>query len=130
MKITVRNSLRDLAAFVLHLRERKSRFRHASSASKETGRSNELSSRIHPPVQKLRIISRKKESPTTATFRMTPLEPNEEIAVFRAGQYISVEADIDGICISRPFSIASPPDESNRENSYDITVRTKDDGFL
>ncbi len=130
MKITVRNSLVDMAAFLLHLRTRNGRFRRASSASRETGRINELSSRIHPPVQSFKITSRTEESPTTATFRMTPVEPNGKVAVFRAGQYISVEADIDGICISRPFSIASPPDDSYRENYYDLTVRTKDDGFL
>ena len=130
MKVTVRTSLLDMVAFVLHLKKRNGKFRRASSASKETGKLNRLSSCIHPPVQKFRIISRKEESPTAATFRMTPVEPDKKIAVFRAGQYVSVEADIDGIVVSRPFSIASPPDESNRENFYDITVRTKDDGFL
>ena len=52
------------------------------------------------------------------------------MAAFRAGQYVSVESEIDGIRISRPFSIASPPDESRRGNYYDLTVRSMDDGFL
>ena len=130
MKITVKNSLRDIVAFFLHLKKRNARFRRASSVSKQEGKINALSSRIHPAAQKLRITSRTQESPTTATFRMTPMEEGAQIAIFRAGQYVSVEAEIDGVRISRPFSIASPPDESNRGNYYDITVRTKDDGFL
>ena len=114
MKITVKNSLRDIVAFFLHLKKRNARFRRASSVSKQEGKINALSSRIHPAAQKLRITSRTQESPTTATFRMTPMEEGAQIAIFRAGQYVSVEAEIDGVRISRAFSIASPPDDSNR----------------
>ena len=130
MRITVKNSLVDTLAFFSQVSWRKARFRRASSAALPMGRVNELSASIHPPVQKFRIIARTAESSTSATFRMTPVDQDRKVAFFRAGQYVNVEAAIDGMWISRPFSIASPPDESYRENYYDLTIRTRDDGFL
>jgi ferredoxin-NADP reductase len=130
MKVTVRNPLADNLAFLFHVRRRKSIFRQASATVRPLGKVNALATSIHPPIQTFRITACTQESPTTATFRISPSDPGARVAVFRAGQYVAVEAEIDGIRISRPFSIASPPDVSYRENYYDITIRSKDDGFF
>ena len=130
MKVTVKNSWTDIVSFFLHIRVRKAKFRKAASKQLTAGNMNKLAYAVHPPVQNFTVVSRRVETPTSATFRITPVENSARIAVFRAGQYLSLEAEIDGIMVSRPFSIASPPDESYRGNYYDITIRTKDDGFL
>jgi ferredoxin-NADP reductase len=81
-------------------------------------------SRLHPKQMQLRAVEVKQATPTTKTFfleRMDgPLPP------FRAGQYINVFVDVDGVLTSRPYSIASPPGN----NLIELTVRDKPGGFV
>lgn len=130
MKVTVKNPLVDLLRFFLHVRTRRRRFRRAPAVALAPGRMNELSALLHPPVQELTVLARTEESPTSATFRMAPADGNATVAAFRAGQYIALEVETGGVRVSRPFSIASPPDESLHGNYYDITVRSAADGFV
>jgi ferredoxin-NADP reductase len=94
-------------------------------------------SRLHPRRMRLRVIAVIQETPTTKTFRLErtdgPLPP------FRAGQYVNVFVDVDGVLTSRPYSIASAPPllfppqaggtEGGRE-AMELTVRDKPGGFV
>ena len=64
-------------------------------------------SRLHPQRMRLRVTEVIQETPTTKTLRCEridgPLPP------FRAGQYVNLFVDVDGILTSRPYSIASAP---------------------
>jgi prolycopene isomerase len=64
------------------------------------------------------------ETPSTKTFRMVPKGGN--LPYFRAGQYINLFVEIDGILTSRPYTISSSPGEP----WYDLTVRKKENGFV
>jgi ferredoxin-NADP reductase len=81
-------------------------------------------SRIHPERMHLRVNEIIQQTPTTQTFRLKrsdgPPPP------FRAGQYVNVFVDVDGILTSRPYSIASPPGSAVLE----LTVRDKPGGFV
>ncbi len=81
-------------------------------------------SRLHPRRMQLRVVEIIQETPTTKTFRLErvdgPLPP------FRAGQYVNVFVDVDGVLTSRPYSISSPPGADFLE----LTVRDKPGGFV
>jgi len=91
-------------------------------------------SRLHPQRMRLRVTEVIQETPTTRTLRCEridgPLPP------FRAGQYINLFADVDGILTSRPYSIASappplsPPEGGMQGGTLDLTVRGKPGGFV
>lgn len=49
---------------------------------------------------------------------------------FRAGQYISLKAEINGACVSRPYSICSTPNEALDQGKLAITVKTNPGGFV
>jgi ferredoxin-NADP reductase len=86
-------------------------------------------SRIHPRRMQLRVVDVVQETPSTKTFRMQridgPLPP------FRAGQYVNVFVDVDGVLTSRPYSIASSPQRSGEGGgTLELTVREKPGGFV
>jgi ferredoxin-NADP reductase len=84
----------------------------------------EVVSRIHPKRMKLRVSEIVQETPSTKTFRFERLDG--PLPPFRAGQYVNVFVDVDGVLTSRPYSISSPPGSSTLE----LTVRDKPGGFV
>jgi ferredoxin-NADP reductase len=85
---------------------------------------NRVVSRIHPKCMNLRVVEILRQTATAKTFyfeRMDgPLPP------FRAGQYVNVMVNVDGVRTSRPYSISSAPLAERLE----LTVRDKPGGFV
>jgi ferredoxin-NADP reductase len=81
-------------------------------------------SRYHPEEMKLRLVEIIEETLSTKTFRFervdAPLPP------FRAGQYVNLFVDVDGVLTSRPYSISSSPSQ----DKLDLTVQFKPGGFV
>ena len=86
-----------------------------------------LCDRIHPKRQYLRVSDIEQISPDTKLFRFVSAKPNQPLAPFRAGQYITLIVDINGVRTSRPFSLVSSP---NQLAYYELGIRKKDDGFV
>jgi len=86
-----------------------------------------LCNRIHPGKQILRVSDIKQLSSDTKLFRFTSANPNKPLAPFRAGQYIGLTVEINGVRTSRPFSIASSP---NQLSFYELGIRIKEGGFV
>jgi ferredoxin-NADP reductase len=84
----------------------------------------EIVARYHPKEMKLKVVEILEETPTTKTFRFErmdgPLPP------FRAGQYVNLFVDVDGVLTSRPYSISSSPKDEN----LDLTIQQKPSGFV
>lgn len=80
--------------------------------------------RIHPRRMKLEVDEIIPRTDNTSTFRFKridgPLPP------FRAGQYINIFVEVDGVVTSRPYSISSIPGSDRLE----LTVRLKPGGFV
>ena len=80
--------------------------------------------RLHPPKMQLRVAEIITETPSTKTLRLQrtdgPMPP------FRAGQYIDLRVQIDGVHTGRPYSISSRPGVG----FVDVTVREKAGGFV
>ncbi len=80
--------------------------------------------RVHPPQLQLEVVEILDETPSTKTFRFKrtdgPLPP------FRAGQYVNLYVELDGVRTSRPYSISSAPGGAH----LDLTVRDNPGGFV
>jgi glycine betaine catabolism B len=81
-------------------------------------------SRIHPKRMNLRVVEILTQTATAKTFCFEradgPLPP------FRAGQYVNVMVNIEGVRTSRPYSISSAPMAERLE----LTLRDKTGGFV
>jgi len=86
-----------------------------------------LCNRMHPGKQTLQVTDIELLSPDTKLFRFISAKPNKPLAPFRAGQYLGLTVDINGVRTSRPFSLASSP---NQISYYELGVRIKENGFV
>jgi len=87
-------------------------------------REQRLVRRLHPPSMELRLEERVQETPTSVTLRFT--RTDGELPPFAAGQYISVEVELEGARTSRPYSVASAPGAEQLE----LTIKEKPGGFV
>ncbi len=130
-KITVKSNTKDILLFTKLVPGRKKRIEEASSEPIRTDPMNELTQKLHPKRQYLKISEIKDETKSTKTYRMVP-DPEsgtQQLAFFRAGQYLSIKVNVNGVKITRPYSISSSPSEALR-GFYDITIKKEQHGFL
>jgi ferredoxin-NADP reductase len=80
--------------------------------------------RYHPKRMKLKVMEILDETPSTRTFRFERMD--DSLPLFRAGQYVNLFIDVDGVLTSRPYSISSSPDSK----FLDLTVQQKPGGFV
>jgi len=80
--------------------------------------------RLHPDHIYVKVKDIIRETPSTKTLRMEAADGT--LPYFRAGQYINLLANIDGVLTSRPYSISSIPGKPY----YDLTVRRREPGFV
>ena len=133
MKVSVKGHIRDLLAFRRLVPKRKKRFARASAEPLGLDPMNKLAQQLPPDNQHLMIAEIRDETKTTKTFKLVadPDSGTRELACFRAGQYLSLKVAVDGVRITRPYSISSAPFEALGPGGfYEITVRKEQDGFL
>lgn len=96
-----------------------------------TYRVNELSKRLHPAAQYLKIAEIVQETHDAKSFVLVPDEEagTRELAPFKAGSYINVRTTLAGSVARRTYSLSSSPKEA-LEGKYRITVKLKEGGFL
>lgn len=124
-------TVRDLVAFLRLVPERRGVLKKLPVRPMEEPFINSLSDRLHPPVQYLIVDDIIDETPSARTyrFRVDRTKGTQAPAYFRAGQYISLKADILGHSISRPYSIASSPQDA-LDGFYDITIKKLEGGYF
>lgn len=86
-----------------------------------------LCDRIHPEKQFLQVTDIQELSKDTKLFRFISAKPNKPLAPFRAGQYIGLIVEINGVRTSRPLSLVSSP---NQLSYYELAVKRKENGFV
>ncbi len=130
-KITIKSNNRDLRSFMKLVPTRKKKIEEASNEPITTDAMNTLARRLHPERQYLVIDQIKDETKTAKTFKLVPDPDSEtkELAYFRAGQYLSLKVDINGVKITSPYSISSSPSDT-LSGFYEITIKKEDNGFL
>jgi len=86
-----------------------------------------LCNRLHPQQQLLKITDIEQLSRDTKLFRLVSANPKQLIAPFRAGQYIGLTIEINGVRTSRPYSLVSSP---NQLAYYELGIKKKEEGFV
>lgn len=90
---------------------------------------NELANELHPKRINVRIKRIINEDKETKTFVLENID-KKKMPFFRSGQYISIILEIDGVKVSRPYSISSSPYDASRKNEISITVKKVKGGFV
>ena len=131
LDVTIKSTSRDLLAFMKLSANRKKRFEKASSEPIKSDPMNELAGKLHPIRQYFVIDSIKDETKTTKTIKLVANKDlgTQELAYFRPGQYLSLKVNINGVEITRPYSIASCPSDALK-GFYELTIRKEENGFL
>lgn len=86
-----------------------------------------LCNRIHPEKQILQVSDIEQLSHDTKLYRFISANPNKLLAPFRAGQYIGLTVEINGVRTSRAFSLVSSP---NQLAYYELGIKRKEGGFV
>lgn len=91
---------------------------------------NRLAEELHPHVQFLVVEDVIEHSPDMKSYLLAPdrKRGTDQLAWFSAGQYIVVALNADGKTLSRPYSIASSPRDT-QQGFYQITVKRVEGGL-
>ena len=135
MAVQVRGKYRDLWAFLRQPLQRRRRIRRASPGFLPPDPLQALTSALHPARLELAVEEMRQETPFARTFKLVPAGGNSEgrpdrLPPFRAGQYLSLEFFIQGVRVSRPYSICSSPTEAKEDNYFEVTIRRSEKGFV
>lgn len=119
------------------LNEVKVREQHIAEASADEIRTefnaNVIAKKLHPEYQYVKISKVEELLPDAKAFTFVPDKDKgtEELAFFRAGQYISVYVKRGGTEIPVPYTIASDPKYALRDkSSYRIVLKRTPNGVL
>ncbi|MHA1612208.1 MAG: FAD-binding oxidoreductase [Promethearchaeota archaeon] len=89
---------------------------------------NHLAESLHPKRQILKVTDITAINHDTYIIKFISGNSKKELAPFRAGQYIGLKVDIDGVHTGRAFSLVSSP---NNLAYYEIAVKNVGDiGFV
>ena len=90
-----------------------------------------LANALHPKRQYLKVASVTQRAPDVKSFTLAPdpARGTASLAYFSAGQYLTVFAEIDGMPVTRAYSISSAPGQS-LEGTYELTVKLVDGGLV
>ena len=79
---------------------------------------------LHPDQMRLRVVERIEETSSTQTLRFERVDG--ELPPFRAGQYVNLFTEVQGVRTSRPYSISSKPGSDR----LDLTIKVDPEGFV
>lgn len=90
---------------------------------------NILAEKLHPSVQHA-VVSDIVEHVDAKSYTLTPDTENgtQQLAYFRAGQYVSIALDIGEAKLNRPYTIRSCPKDA-LDGSYTLTIKRTANGF-
>ncbi len=131
-KIKVRSKFKDTKNFKDIPKLRKGVINEAPTTPLQANYAvNSTANFLHPQVQSLKI---KQVAEINKDVRAYILEPDTEygtakLAYFRPGQSISITFNINGIIVTRPYTICSSPLRS-LDDEYVIIVKKKPNGFV
>ena len=90
---------------------------------------NEIAEKLHTHQFEV-IVKKIDEMPNDVKCFYFYKKNNEPMPFFRAGQYVSVTCNINGVEISRPYSICSSPYEATRSNYIAIAIKKVENGLF
>lgn len=121
----------DPLRFMARMEERQKRIEEAPAKEISSEYAvNKLAYALHPQKQFVRIQKVMERDADCKSFVLVPdaEKGTETLAYFSAGQYLTVFLDIEGMKLTRAYSISSSPKEA-LEGRYMLTVKYVQDGL-
>lgn len=118
--------------FVSVIPERQSRISNAPAVlPTEVDTAYEIAKALHPKRQYLKIESIVERGEDCKSFTLVPDEERgtKALAYFGAGKYLTVFETIEGMPVTRAYSISSSPKDS-LEGKYVLTIKLVDGGLM
>ena len=131
-RVKIDGEIPDLLAVKDLLPARQKKIKNAPATRLLDDPINDLARHLHPERMNLVIDSTRKETPTIKSFRLVP-DPDsdtEVLPMFRAGQYVSVKEEVEGVWVTRPYSISSSPLDAVNDGYIELTIRQTPGGFF
>ncbi|MCR4616310.1 MAG: 2Fe-2S iron-sulfur cluster binding domain-containing protein [Clostridiales bacterium] len=129
-KFVVKSGMIDLINFAKMIPERKAHLENGPLRRvPATYPINELAKLNHPGKMELCVSDIIVHSEDVKSYILKAENSNKKLAPFRAGQYLTVQLKIGNSLVTRPYSIASTPNDA-RKGFYNITVKRVPDGFV
>lgn len=90
-----------------------------------------LAKALHPKRQYLKVAAVTKRAEDCKTFTLVPdtSKGTKDVAYFSAGKYLTVFATIEGMNITRAYSISSSPKDA-LEGKYELTIKLVEGGLM
>lgn len=128
------NNFKNLKAtkFLSMLSARQERFESAKAEMPQTSdQAMVIAKALHPKKQFLVVESIRDMSADCKTFTLVPDKEKgtTQLAYFGAGKYLTVFETINGMPITRAYSISSSPKDS-LEGKYTLTIRLVEGGLM
>ena len=128
-KFIVKSNVMDIANFAKMIPTRKATLESGSPAPvPKTYPINELAKLNHPGKMALVVDEIIVHSDDVKSFILKSAD-GSKLAPFRAGQYLTLQLKIGSSIVTRPYSIASTPNNA-REGFYNLTIKRVPDGFV
>ena len=118
--------------FLPMLSARQSRFDAAKAELPDTSdNAMAIARALHPKRQYLKVESVLERSEDCRSYTLVPDEARgtKSLAYFGAGKYLTVFETIEGMPVTRAYSISSSPKDS-LENKYVLTIKLVDGGLM
>jgi len=125
MRDKMSNPFEQVAGYTEIRKEIEVLSKYGDDFTDQRGEVNATVDLYHPKVLNLRVSEIIAETPLTKTLRM--VSETGYLPPFQAGQYVNLFVETQGVRSSRPYSIASPP---NQRAYYDLTVKAVPNGFV
>ena len=90
-----------------------------------------LAKALHPKRQYLKVAAVIKRAEDCKTFTLVPntSKGTKDVAYFSAGKYLTVFATINGMNITRAYSISSSPEDA-LAGKYELTIKLVEGGLM
>ena len=118
--------------FIKMLPDRQNRFKaEKAELPSFTDNATALARALHPKVQFLKVAEVIERAEDTKSFVLVPdaERGTKELAYFGAGKYLTIFEAIDGMPITRAYSISSSPKDS-LNGKYVLTIKLVDGGLM
>lgn len=118
--------------FISAIPDRQSRIKNApATLPNESDNATALARALHPKRQYLTVADVKQMSEDCKTFTLVPdaERGTKALAYFGAGKYLTVFETIEGMPITRAYSISSSPKDS-LEGKYTLTIKLVEGGLM
>ncbi len=118
--------------FIKMLPDRQNRFKaEKAELPSFTDNATALARALHPKVQYLKVAEVIERAEDTKSFVLVPdtEKGTKELAYFGAGKYLTIFEAIDGMPITRAYSISSSPKDS-LNGKYVLTIKLVDGGLM